>query len=679
MKAAHFVCLLMILFSTIAVAQTNPVPFVNQPLVPDAIAPGGKGFTLTINGTGFVSGSQVKWNGKARATKFVSVSRLTARILSSDIATPHTVSVTVVNPEPGGGTSSVAFFEVTKATPSIGLIASAVNTGDIPIWVSIGDFNEDGNLDLSVTNNNSNDTTYISILLGNGDGTFKSPVNYTVGTGPTSVSTGDFNRDGKLDLAVSNIFTNDISVLLGRGDGTFQAARNYPLGGSPWSVTVGDFNADGKLDLVATNADDNAVSVLLGNGDGTFQSAVNYGTGNYPVSVAVGDFNGDGVIDLVVANGITNDISVLLGRGDGTFQPEMRYGAGNAPGPVVVGDFNADGKLDLAVVNSNDNTVGVLLGRGDGTFQPSMNYGVGENPNGVATSDLNGDGKVDLLVANLGNSQTGHTVSVLLGNGDGTFRTAKTYDAGPAPSSVAVGDFNGDGRLDGVVSNYNVGGDTVSVLTQISGPRAILSSTSLRFATQLINTSSPPQPVTLSNYGSRTLKIASIVIKGLDPKDFVQNNDCGSGVPSGGYCTINFTFAPTLRGDRRATALIRDNAPHSPQKISLQGTGTVVKLDATRLVFHCGNGCQPQTVTLSNVASTTLTIKSIKIVGSTHFSETNTCGSRVPPKGSCKITVRYSSSGMQLTSDEEPPFAAATLSIQDDGGGSPQKVFLFEF
>ena len=268
----------------------NPVPLINEPLVPDAIAPGGAGFNLTVNGTGFASGSVVKWNGSSRATTFVSPSRLKASIRASDVAKAGTAFVTVVNPGPGGGTSNVVFFEATIPSSSIALGA---------------------------------------------------PSSYSVGINPNSVAVGDFNGDGKLDLAVANSFDNFVSVLLGKGDGTFQAAVNYGTGSGPLSVAVGDFNGDGKLDLVVTNAFDNNVSVLLGNGDGTFQAAVNYGAGSAPNSVAVGDFNGDGKLDLAVANNGSNNLSVLLGNGDGTFQAAVNYSAGKGPYSVAVGDFNA--------------------------------------------------------------------------------------------------------------------------------------------------------------------------------------------------------------------------------------------------------------------------------------------------------------------------------------------------
>jgi predicted NUDIX family NTP pyrophosphohydrolase len=191
---------------------------------------------------------------------------------------------------------------------------------------------------------------------------FAKAVNYGAGSGPWSVAVGDFNGDGKPDLAVANEESNNLSVLLGNGDGTFQTAVNYSVGLQPWSVAVGDFNLDGKPDLAVANEGSSNVSVLLGNGEGTFQAAVNYGAGSGPWSVAVGDFNGDGKLDLAVADTVSNSVSVLLGNGDGTFQAGVNYVAGMGPNSVAVGDFNGDGKLDLAVANAYGGGVSVLLG-----------------------------------------------------------------------------------------------------------------------------------------------------------------------------------------------------------------------------------------------------------------------------------------------------------------------------
>jgi Bacterial Ig-like domain (group 3)/FG-GAP-like repeat len=350
--------------------------------------------------------------------------------------------------------------------------------------VAVADVNGDGKPDVLVANEGD---TSVGVLLGNGDGTFRTAVNYASGGRAYSVAVTDVNGDGKPDLLVANQCASCsssglISVLLGNGDGTFQAAPMYPSSFSPHAVAVGDVNGDGKPDLVVSSrcADlkcDNggSVSVLLGNGDGTFLAKATYGSnGLNASSVALGDVNGDGKLDVVVANYCVDvncafgSVGVLLGNGDGTFQAPVTYASGGfGPGSVALADVNRDGKLDAVVANyctdSNCRTngvVSVLLGNGDGTFKSPVTYGSG-GPLAVslALADVNGDGKTDVVVTNLcasvgscGGIANG-TVSVLLGNGDGTFETVVSYGIAGYPYSEAVGDVNGDGKPDLVVMN----------------------------------------------------------------------------------------------------------------------------------------------------------------------------------------------------------------------------------
>jgi hypothetical protein len=232
--------------------------------------------------------------------------------------------------------------------------------------VAVGDVNGDGRLDLAVANRGSFGN--VGVLLGNGDGTFQDAQRFsTTATYPQSVAVGDVNADGLPDLAVANggsFGAAAVSVLLGNGDGTFQDARTFPAGIYPRSVAVADVNGDGRLDLAVANQSSNNVSVLLGNGDGTFQDAQSLPTGGYPTSVAVADVNGDGRLDLAVANGSAT-VSVLLGNGDGTFQDAVNYAAGGYPWSVAFGDFDGDGWPDLATANYYSNNVSVLLNAAD--------------------------------------------------------------------------------------------------------------------------------------------------------------------------------------------------------------------------------------------------------------------------------------------------------------------------
>ncbi|PYR76112.1 MAG: hypothetical protein DMF86_13505 [Acidobacteria bacterium] len=258
---------------------------------------------------------------------------------------------------------------------------------------------------------------------------FSTHRDYPSGYGPASIATGDVNGDGIRDLAVANRLDDSVAVLLGNADGSFQRPVSVYLGpnSSPCSVGIGDFNRDGRLDLAVANSGANTVSILPGNGDGTFQPALSLAAGTGPASLAVADFNGDGKSDLAVANTGSNDLSIILGNGDGTFQPAQRWVTDAGPSFVAVADFNRDTKPDLAVVNSGSGTISVLLGNGDGTFQAPSTFGAGGTHVGsIAVGDFNGDGAQDLAVTNT----DANTVSVLAGNGDGTFQPLRDFDAG---------------------------------------------------------------------------------------------------------------------------------------------------------------------------------------------------------------------------------------------------------
>src|ERR1044071_9160286 len=293
---------------------------------------------------------------------------------------------------------------------------------------------------------------------------------FNAGSSPFSVTAGGLNWGGQPDLVVANEFSGNVSVLLGRGDGTFSNRVSYAAGTGPSSIALGDFNADGKLDMAVTDSASTNVIILSGQGDGAFLTPAPNGVGDAAQAVAIGDFNRDGKSDLAVANRASANVSVLLGKGDGTFLDAANDNAGSDPYSVAVGDFNGDGNPDLAVVNSalfGDNPgISLLLGNGDGTFQKALNQDLGPSPRSIAVGGFNGDGKADLAVAVygefIGSQFTNSNVTVLLGKGDGTFQPAIRYTTGEGPLFVATNDLNGDGKPDLVVVNNRSA--TVSLL-----------------------------------------------------------------------------------------------------------------------------------------------------------------------------------------------------------------------
>ncbi|MBO0697125.1 MAG: VCBS repeat-containing protein, partial [Zavarzinella sp.] len=287
-------------------------------------------------------------------------------------------------------------------------------------------------------------------------------MDYALGAGPTATATGLFNNDTIPDLVVANYADGTVSVLRGNGNGTFQPAVSSPTGGNPSSVAVGDFNGDGKMDVATANGAD--VSVLIGNGDGTFRAPTSITVGDSPTSVAVGDFNADGKMDLgVVSNTYypgywgywgwypgyyVGRASVLIGTGTGSFgAPVTTWLGGGYHTGGAAADFNGDGRSDLAVANADNGTVGVALADLSGALQGPTYYSAGATPGSIIAADVSGDGKADVVTANW----YSNTVSVLLGNGLGGFGTATTCATGETAVGVAVGDFNGpggDGKAD---------------------------------------------------------------------------------------------------------------------------------------------------------------------------------------------------------------------------------------
>jgi FG-GAP-like repeat/Putative Ig domain len=423
----------------------NPIPFLHQPLVPTAVSPGSPQFTLHVSGTGFLSTAMINLNRTPLATTFVDAEHLTAIVPAANVANAGTAAVTVVNPVPGGGPSNVVYFQIAapEATVSFAAAANSPLTIFNPFGITIGDFNEDGKADLAIAAETS-----VNVFLGNGDGTFTqaagSPMRVpsppyddfaSPYVGP--IIAADFNNSGHLGLAVGEINNEAAVILLGNGDGTFafssaQIANAFNMPVS--GLAPADFNADGSLDLAITGQISGVSSVALGYGKGAFTTAGDLFTTGFPAGLAVGDFNGDGKLDAIEASGGTTMI----------------------PGPGVA----------------------VSLGNGDGTFTQASGSPIsfGQNLSAIVTCDFNGDGKLDIATTD----SVGNAVIILLGNGDGTFGAPLTTPVGNGPTAIVAGDFNNDGKLDLAVAN--LGDSTITLLfgngdgtfTQASGsPYAI--------------------------------------------------------------------------------------------------------------------------------------------------------------------------------------------------------------
>jgi hypothetical protein len=372
-----------------------------------------------------------------------------------------------------------------------------INIGSRPYSGSVGDLNGDGIPDIVVSNPLTNS---VSVLLGNGDGTFQSPAVYETGGTPLGVTIADFNSDNVPDLAVVNSTDGTVSVLLGIGNGMFQLQQTYAVGKEPYATSAADFNSDGILDLACANESDGTVSILLGKGDGTFESQTVTATGANPDGIVSVDFNGDGIPDLAVA--AVYSISISIGNGDGTFQPAVNYLAGSGLEGIVVGDFNRDGLPDLVGVDFGGASISVLLGNGDGTFQAPTPYQVGNYPYSASVGDFNRDGLPDLAISN----DADGTVSILLGNGDGTFQSQFTLAAGSGPTGLAVADFNLDGITDLLVSGSSTNNISVLLgqqtssfsLTGVSVPGIGTHQVDAKFGGDGSRTASQSAPVTLN-------------------------------------------------------------------------------------------------------------------------------------------------------------------------------------
>src|SRR5579859_3087775 len=528
------------------------------------------------------------------------------------------------------GTGSILIGPEAACFPS----SPTYNADNNPYAIAAGDFRHNGKTDVAVVNFSSND---VSVFLGNGDGTFQPAVNYAVGKSPVAIGVGDFNGDGKLDIVTANLTDTNLSVLLGNGDGTFQAAKNTALAAlsNPRGLAVGDFNGDGKLDVAVSFSGSfyKTVRIMAGNGDGTFSIGSSVAAGSLPEFVIAGDFNGDGALDFAVADYGSNIITVALNNGSGSFPVTHTYTVGSssssAPNSIAVGDFNGDGKADLAIANFNDNNISVLLGNGNGTFQNAVNYPVGVSPTSVISGDFDGDGFADLAVANSDPfSFNPGTVGILLGDGAGNFQAQQTFTVGLQPFSLVAADFNGDSILDFAVANENSAGNgNVGVSLNQLCPVTHLGVTA---------------PSTTTVGASFTIGVTAFndynrVAAGYNGLVFFTSSDGGAQLP------LPYTFVPAdngshtfvnaaiLRAAGSQLVISRDNANHS-----IYGASSITVNQATTgtaLALTSGNNPSTYGQSLTYTATVSPQFTGTPTGTVTFFDGTNSLGPGTPAGG----------------------------------------------
>jgi hypothetical protein len=302
----------------------------------------------------------------------------------------------------------------------------------------------------------------IAIYLWNSNGTFSTPIGYATSSdsAPNIVAVGDFNNDYRLDIAVANFGTNNVGIFLGFYNGSF--ASQIELSTAvfrPIAIGLADFDFDKLLDIVTANYGNYSVSIFHGYGDGSFSNPDTYSTAydSFPFSLVAKDFNNDNRFDIAIANYGTNNVRILYGNGNGTFTNQVIFStsSGSHPSSVTIGYFNDDTFLDIAVALSGTNNISVLLGNGNGTFVKQSIYSLDTtSPYSIGVGDFNQDNRLDLVVTNKG----ANNIGILLGSRNGTFAISEMYSTGSVSSiSFAVGDLNKDNRLDLIVISNDTG------------------------------------------------------------------------------------------------------------------------------------------------------------------------------------------------------------------------------
>lgn len=417
--------------------------------------PAAGGLTVRLRGQRFVAGATVTIAGTpATQVKLESDTELTAVLPAAPTGKRGAVPVTVRLPS-GDLVTRPDLFRY--ASDALAFATPVFYTAGSSNWhLRLHDVNKDEKPDILVANGGA--PASLGVLLNQGNGSFGAMLTNPLATGGWFLAAADLNLDGSADVVVGSS-SERAAVLLGKGDGAFQTAVALPTGGAaPTSPVLADFNKDGKLDLAVTQESASTVGVLLGNGDGTFKAPVIYPVGREPIHLAAADVTGDGKLDLVVAEYSGTRVALLAGNGDGSFAAATPLATVKSPVFVGIADLNLDGQLDVAVASEQKPSAAVILGKGGGQFAAPVPYEAGNTSQCVAIRDLNGDAIPDLAVASPGSPE----LAVLLGNGDGTFAAARSFPIETNVFSVDAADLDGDGRIDLAVTvvsspRYRVG------------------------------------------------------------------------------------------------------------------------------------------------------------------------------------------------------------------------------
>ena len=450
--------------------------------------------------------------------------------------------------------------------------AVAYPTADENLMLALGDFTGDGHLDIaSLEQGNCN---CVQILPGNGDGTFGAPISTTpvpYDVTAFAIAAGDFNNDGKLDLAVGGEFgsSSKLDVLLGNGDGTFTDNGYYEIGGEPFAIAPGYFTSDKKkLDLAVSVG--GAIEVLLGNGDGTFQQPVIYSTIPTATWVTAQDLDGDGIADLATSD--SAGAGVFKGNGDGTFQAPSWYSLGGRKGAnsIAAADFNNDGKPDLALMGPDQ--VITLLNTGSATFSPTSPL--------TFSGQLIGTTSAAQTVTITNSGTTAMTFSSVTSSGAPFRMTANTCSGSLAPGAQCSITAEFTAQVIGAVSGGITINDSASSKPQFVeligiGTELAVSASELKFPAQNVGTKSLPRQVHLTNTGTKNMGFTHFIyIDGGDASfDFTQTNDCGSFLAPKASCTVTVTFGPLHAGIRDSILYLNDDGGDSPQTVRVLGTG----------------------------------------------------------------------------------------------------------